>query len=70
MRVARLTRYINGPMQYASILCITRYPSAARALDLLYLGQVHARAKVSYIKFKTGQGNFRFARKEEVLIIV
>ena len=29
----RLTRYINGPMPYAFILCIARYPSAARALD-------------------------------------
>ena len=41
-----------------------------RALDYLCLGQVRARAKVSCIKFKTRQGNFRFARKEVVLILV
>ena len=34
------------------------------------LGQVHARAKVFCIKFKTRQGNFRYARKEVVLILV
>ena len=65
-----MTRYINGPMPYASILCIARYPSAARALDSLSLGQVRARAKVSCIQFKTRQGNFRSARKEVVLILV
>ena len=42
----------------------------ARALDKLCLGQVRARAKVSCIKLKTRQGNFRFARKEVVLILV
>ena len=31
VRIARLTRYINGRMPYASILRIARYPSAARA---------------------------------------
>ena len=36
-RVARLTRYIDGPMPYASIICIARFRSAARALDLLCL---------------------------------
>ena len=41
----------------------------ARA-GLAFLGQVRARAKVSRIKFKTRQGNFRFARKEVVLILV
>ena len=32
---------------------------------LISYGQVRARAKVSCIKFKTRQGNFRFARKDE-----
>ena len=58
VRAARLTRYINGPMPDASILCIARYPSVAHALDQLSLGQVRARAKVSCIQFKTRQGNF------------
>ena len=35
MRVARLARYINGSMPYASILRIARYPSFARAFSYL-----------------------------------
>ena len=35
VRVSRLNRYINGSNPYASILCIARYPSIARDLDLL-----------------------------------
>ena len=37
VRIARLTRYINGRMPYASILRIARYLSAARALYWLII---------------------------------
>ena len=63
---------VNGPLPYASIVCIARYPSAAHAWLALFrpIGQVRARAKVSCIQFKTRQGNFRSAPKEVVLILV
>ena len=59
VRVARLPRYINGVMPYASMLCIARYPSVARN-----------QAKVSCIQFKTRQGNVWSPHKEVVLIRV